>query len=397
VSYRPMTDTWILARTKLKPAADGSKQSFYGAYPAGFLHRARQLLGVRRGDHLLHVCGGLVKQCLYRGFEENDRTLDLDPKTEPDYLMDARRLGVNMGDLFPNPQGTVIELTGPWVSGLWPAIMIDRPYTEEDHAHYDVPRDVFPSDLNDLVRRALECVEPGGRVGVLDYLWPSPPTKLGKEVAVVGVGTGRNNRARWYTVFERRVDSDAVESDDESEGDQVVFPVPPGTLPAPLLSTPTDKPRRRRKASANVDAPTEFACPRCGQALPNATHLLEGIDGVARCGPCHRLRAINGDGPDGFGGEDFPSDPIEMARMIEDHRRSRGMTAGEKAGVLAAVKANVCHGCQEGLLIEGMETTDADAPNKWHAECWAQAQRRQLPVAAPAPPRRRRSTALEDV
>lgn len=32
--------------------------------------------------------------------------------------------------------------------------------------------------------------------------WPQPP-KFGKEVAVVAVGTGRNNRARWFTVFER--------------------------------------------------------------------------------------------------------------------------------------------------------------------------------------------------
>ena len=37
---------------------------------------------------------------------------------------------------------------------------------------------------------------------VLDYLWPHPG-HIGTEVAVVAVGTGRNGRARWFTVFER--------------------------------------------------------------------------------------------------------------------------------------------------------------------------------------------------
>jgi hypothetical protein len=32
VSYRPITDVWILARPKVK---------YYGAYPNGFLERAR--------------------------------------------------------------------------------------------------------------------------------------------------------------------------------------------------------------------------------------------------------------------------------------------------------------------------------------------------------------------
>lgn len=207
MSYRPICDVWILARAKLR---DGAR--YYGAYPAGFLHRARQLLGVRWEDPVLHVCAGLVKKNLYRGFGPHDRTLDLDPATEPDYLMDARRIGVGSEDLYPRPDFVVIgarrtssvstEYMRQKQVPLWPAIMIDRPYTAADHEHYNVPAEVFPSDLNDLLKRCLRCVEPGGRVGVLDYIWPHPG-KWGKEVAVVGVGTGRNNRARWYTVFER--------------------------------------------------------------------------------------------------------------------------------------------------------------------------------------------------
>jgi hypothetical protein len=244
-------DVWILARTKLKKDGEGNKQSYYGAYPAGFLHRARAMLGVRHTDPVLHVCGGMVRECLYRGFGPNDRTLDLDPKTKPDYLMDARRLGVNSGDLFPPPPQQagdapeVREINDRWPDSLlWPAVMIDRPYTEGDHAEYDVPADVFPNDLNDLLKRALQCVEPGGRVGVLDYLWPSPPTKLGKEVAVIAVGTGRNNRARWFTVFERLVVDAPTE---EPEADIPEMVAEPGTAGPAIAPDPAPKPSRRRR------------------------------------------------------------------------------------------------------------------------------------------------------
>ena len=177
MSYRPICDTWILARSKVK---------YYGAYPAGFLGRARALLGVGIADPVLHVCAGRVRDYPYAGLGDNDYTLDLDPDLQPDFLQDAR------DEL---PRCPLIP------SGEWPAILIDRPYTEIDAAHYEAGPDKLP-DLNDLVKRSLQAVEPGGKVGSLDYLWPHPG-KLGKEVAVVAVGTGRNNRARWFCVFER--------------------------------------------------------------------------------------------------------------------------------------------------------------------------------------------------
>jgi len=177
VSYRPITDCWILARPKVK---------YYGAYPAGFLSRARALLGVSDEDSVLHVCGGMVRDYPYKGFGVNDYTLDLDPDCEPDFLQDAR-------DEYPN------NPLSP--DGKWAAVLIDRPYTEIDAAHYEPGPDKLP-DLNDLVKRALDIVPVGSKVGALDYLWPHPGKK-GKEVAVAAVGTGRNNRARWFTVFER--------------------------------------------------------------------------------------------------------------------------------------------------------------------------------------------------
>lgn len=171
MSYRPITDVWILARSKTK---------YYGAFPAGFLSRARALLGVGPEDAVLHVCGGKVREYPFKGLGVNDQTVDLDPDTIPDFVLDVRE-----------------ELP----AGPWAAILIDRPYTEEDAAHYAPGADKLP-DLNDLLKRCLDLVPIGGRVGVIDYLWPHPGSK-GTEVAVAAVGTGRNGRARWYTVFER--------------------------------------------------------------------------------------------------------------------------------------------------------------------------------------------------
>lgn len=177
MSYRPICDTWILARPKVK---------YYGAYPAGFLGRARALLGVGPEDPVLHVCGGMVRDYPFKGFGPNDYTLDLDPDCQPDFLQDARD-GLPANPLSPD--------------GKWPAVLIDRPYSEIDAAHYAPGAAKLP-ELNDLLKRSLAIVPVGGKVGTLDYLWPHPGNK-GKEVAVVGVGTGRNARARWYCVFER--------------------------------------------------------------------------------------------------------------------------------------------------------------------------------------------------
>lgn len=200
MSYRPICDTWILARSKTK---------YYGAYPAGFLHRARALLGVSPEDAVLHVCGGKVREYPYPGGKggkvalgPNDRTVDLDIGTKPDFHLDVRRgLPCRHGDSLERADGLETHLTPEDDSCLWDAMLIDRPYTEADAAKY-VPGLISLPPLNALLKAALERVAIGGRVGVLDYLWPHPG-KLGLEVAVVAVGTGRNARARWFTVFER--------------------------------------------------------------------------------------------------------------------------------------------------------------------------------------------------
>jgi hypothetical protein len=177
MSYRPITDLWILARPKVK---------YYGAYPNGFLERARALLGIAYYDPLLHVCGGRARQypAKPRGFGPFDQTLDLDATLEPDFLQSATD---------PLPLGR---------HGAWPAIIADPPYTGDDAEHYAPGRFAFPS-ANKILRGMLTAVRVGGRVGMLHYVLPQPPKVGVRFVACVGVIVGYNNRMRCFSVFER--------------------------------------------------------------------------------------------------------------------------------------------------------------------------------------------------
>ena len=178
MSYRPITDMWILARAKLR---DGKK--YYGAYPGGFPERARALLGVTINESLLHVCGGMARYYPYAGgFGPNDRTLDVDPKTEPDWLQDVR---------------------APLPDGNFKAMLADPPYSPEDAEHYATGSATYPNPRI-LIKDMLSAVIPGGRVGLLHYVSPSPPKDIPtKLVAMIGVVVGFNNRIRIYTVYER--------------------------------------------------------------------------------------------------------------------------------------------------------------------------------------------------
>lgn len=177
MTYRPCTDVWLLARAKL---LNGHK--LYGSFLGGFGERARSLLGVHIDDPVLHVCGGRVRSYPYpRAVGPNDKTLDLNPAMEPDYLQDARE---------PYPLG-------------FRAILADPPYSEIDAANYIPGAAAYPAP-NLILKRALDALPVGGRVGILHYIWPAPPPKAAaKETAAIAVGTGRNGRARWFIVYEK--------------------------------------------------------------------------------------------------------------------------------------------------------------------------------------------------
>lgn len=190
MSFRPITDTWLLARPKVP---------YYGAYPAGFLERARWMLPVLPTDPVLHVCAGRVrdysspdrgvkKGVPLRGFYPSDVTVDIDPLVSPDVVCDVSQPG--------------------WASNMYAfatlfrGILIDRPYTNEDAKKYRMTSKELPT-MKVLLTGAHELLLDGGRVGVLDYVWPRPVPGL-YPVAKIGVSCGFGNRDRCFSVFERR-------------------------------------------------------------------------------------------------------------------------------------------------------------------------------------------------
>lgn len=180
MSYRPITDFWFLARAKLK---DGKK--FYGSYLGGFPERARILIGCSIDNPVLHVCGGMAKYYPYKdGFGFNDKTLDLDPITEPDFLQDARQT-------LPKQSN----------GELWMGILIDPPYSIEDAQHYEVTKNAYPSPYL-LVKNALEVLPIGGKCGIIHYILPKCP-KNAKFIACAAIACGFNNRLRCFSVFQR--------------------------------------------------------------------------------------------------------------------------------------------------------------------------------------------------
>lgn len=78
------------------------------------------------------------------------------------------------------------------------AFLIDRPYTDGDAQKYGTLDS--PVDLSRLIDLCLDIADV--TVGVLDYRWPAP--KTGREVFAIAVGTGRNQRARWFTGWRRK-------------------------------------------------------------------------------------------------------------------------------------------------------------------------------------------------
>jgi hypothetical protein len=175
MTYRPISDLWLLARCKYN---GGEKR--YGGYPGGFLERARALLGVHISDPVLHICGGLTHKYPYRhGFGLADKRVDLDPNVQPDFLQDVMK---------PLPSG-------------FKAMLADPPYTEPDADHYFPGAAQFP-DPSRLMANMLRSLEPGQRAGMLHYVIPRLP-KDARFIACVSVVCGFGNRGRHYTVFER--------------------------------------------------------------------------------------------------------------------------------------------------------------------------------------------------
>lgn len=186
--YRPICDTWWLARCKYK-----GKVKRYGGYLGGFPERARVLIGCPLDQPLLHVCGGLAKQYPYqRAIGPLDKTMDLDFSVEPDFLMDVRSpdwpLGIG-GEPRINPE--------IW----WGGILADPPYSEPDAEMYPPGQETYPNP-HDIVKTGINVLRVGYRIGIIHYIVPRCP-KNAKFIGFVGIGCGFQNRIRAFSVYER--------------------------------------------------------------------------------------------------------------------------------------------------------------------------------------------------
>ncbi|TGL39681.1 hypothetical protein EHQ53_14210 [Leptospira langatensis] len=184
-----------------------SKTKYFGAYPAGFLERAREILvGGNLEKSIWHIPGGRARE--YNGvkggihlwgFGKNDRTIDLDPACNPDFLYDVRKLNEIL-----IVDEDLLEIPGKGLFLRPGAILIDRPYTLDFSKEYVPGPDFFP-DLNPLLRECLRIVKPGGRVGAIDFEHPDPgkigKKPIGRETAIIAVSIGRRTRIRIFTVW----------------------------------------------------------------------------------------------------------------------------------------------------------------------------------------------------
>lgn len=193
MSYRPITDIWFLARAKL---LNGKK--YYGAYLGGFPERARILLGASANDCVLHVCGGMARHYPYKaGFGSNDMTMDMDPDTVPDILHDIRKPWPIAARY---PIGFKPDMRIGLESG-WRYVLADPPYSTEDAAHYKPGAENYPKP-NEIMARASEAMQVGGRIGLIHYILPAQRNDM-KFLAAIGVMCGFNNRIRVFSVWEK--------------------------------------------------------------------------------------------------------------------------------------------------------------------------------------------------
>lgn len=169
-AYRPITDMIICARPKVK---------YYGAYPSGFLRRAKWLMP----GQMLHLCSGRAQLDPFF-CRDVDVTLDIRDDVGACYVADATKTGL--------PPDSFL------------AVLCDPPYTPEDASHYDTD---CPKP-GDIMREAWRLTSPGGRCGLLHYVIPRPPDKSAILVAVCGVMMGFGNRMRAFTVFHKPAQAD---------------------------------------------------------------------------------------------------------------------------------------------------------------------------------------------
>ena len=159
-------------------------EAVLGAFPYKFLTRALVELQADPRD-VLHVCSG----CLSRTDVRGGVRIDIRQAALPDARADGRAL--------------------PFQDGSFGAVLIDPPYTE------DWARSLYNTDYprpSHLLTEACRVVRPGGRVGILHFIVPSPPRGRGIHlVKVIGVTTGCDFQIRAFTVYQKPLDQQSLD------------------------------------------------------------------------------------------------------------------------------------------------------------------------------------------
>lgn len=161
---------------QINEGADPDGFAVFGQYPHGFLAdvmRLRLLGADVERDHVLHVCSGTL------GPREK-WTVDMRAEALPAVRARGQAL--------------------PFRDGVFRAVMIDPPYTEE-YAR-NLYRSEFPRPSH-LLREAARVLRPGGRIGLLHIAVPITPADC-EFVTSFGVVPGPGFRIRAFTLYQRR-------------------------------------------------------------------------------------------------------------------------------------------------------------------------------------------------
>lgn len=150
------------------------KSTYYGGYPAGYLHRVRALFPDKR--RILHLFSGRVELSAFPG-----DTVDVNSELSPTFVDDAQTL-----------------LRVPLRN--YDLVLADPPYSVEDAVRYQttmVKRNVVMKALGAGLRK-------GAHVVWLDQVLPMYRKVDFEMEAVIGMVKSTNHRFRVVTVFRKR-------------------------------------------------------------------------------------------------------------------------------------------------------------------------------------------------
>lgn len=149
------------------------KSKYYGGYPAGYLRRIKALFPDKTS--VLHLFSGKVDTEAYPG-----KTVDINPKMNPDYLDDAHTL-------------TKVPLTE------FDLVMADPAYSVEDCEHYGTPM----IQRNRVMKTLGKGLKRGTHVVWLDQVLPMYRKDEFAVDAYIGMVKSTNHRFRVITIFRK--------------------------------------------------------------------------------------------------------------------------------------------------------------------------------------------------